>query len=199
MYKKIALATIIAFGSNFAFAKHVDYKNERDSYVPVAVPVQAEVISYTSTVVPYVGLGLGVKNYRSYDGLIGNVFTGLGKRVGYNNNYYVGGEIFADVGSIPLSGLSYGRRATYGLGASFIPGVMLNNYTMAYGRIGVRTSHYQGTNNYNTGPQLGLGLQTAVYKNWDVRGEYVYTGSGLTGSRFKKGTNQVNIGLVYKF
>ena len=146
---------------------------------------------------PYVGAGLGIQNVRGYNGLIGNVFGGYGATVGQDQTYYLGGEVFANLASVPLSG-KQSNRITYGLGASVIPGVMLNNNTMAYARVGVEASRYGKSNTTNTGGQLGLGLQTRLTQNWDVRGEYVYTGMGVINHFTTVQNNRFNVGFVYK-
>ncbi|MDR3492665.1 MAG: hypothetical protein P4M12_11610 [Gammaproteobacteria bacterium] len=210
MIKKLLITTAaLSLISNVAFAaqtthhhvkhathKHathkVDLKQEQVVEAPVVVPV------VTSSGVAYVGAGLGVNMVSSYKGLIGNLFAGYGKLLDDNQKFYLGGEVLADAGSIPLSGKSYGNRATYGLGASIIPGYMLTKDTMAYGRVGVKALHYTGTNSTHTGGQLGLGVQTNVAQNWDVRGEYSYTGYGIFKNFTQHGSNQVNLGLVYK-
>lgn len=151
-----------------------------------------------ANVTPYAGLGAGVQTAGGYNGLIANVFGGAGSVVGEAQNIYLGGEVFADVASIPLSN-NQNNRVTYGLGASFLPGVMLNQNTMAYGRIGVEAARYNKTGSTSTGGQLGLGLQTSLSINWDVRGEYVYTGMGVTKNFTTLKNNRFNVGFVYKF
>jgi opacity protein-like surface antigen len=204
MFKKLVIVSaVLAVSSNVALAKHhhqrhhksVDYKNEQ--VVPAATPVveSAHVVE-NAVGGPYVGVGLGVANKGSFTGLVDNFFAGYGKTI--YNNYYLGGELFGNAGSIALSGQQYNNRANYGLGASVIPGVMLTRDTMAYGRIGVKASQYHGSNSTHTGGQLGLGVQTSIAQNWDVRGEYDYTGYGIINNFTKKATNQVGVGLVYK-
>lgn len=146
---------------------------------------------------PYVGAGLGVQTAGGYNGAMANVFAGYGSTMGPCNNYYLGGEVFADVGSVPLSH-NYFRRTSAGLGASILPGVYLNPCTMAYARVGVEAMRYSHSNATRTGGQIGLGLQTSLNKNWDVRGEYDYTGMGIVRDFTKVSNNRFNVGLVYK-
>lgn len=134
----------------------------------------------------YVGGSLGVGGYRSQTGITANIFGGKGTTVGEHHNIYLGGELNANIAH-------YARYNTmYGLGASFIPGLMLGQYTMLYGRLGLNTIYAPHTfNTLNWGTQYGAGLQTNIYKNWDVRAEYTYTTIRNPG--------QYNLGFVYKF
>lgn len=148
-----------------------------------------------ATPVNYLGGGFGLQNAGKYRELLGNIFSGYGDTIGQNQNYYGGAEIFADIGSIPLSG-SRLYRVSYGLGVSFIPGIVLNQKALAYGRIGVKSSWYNHLNRSPIGIQLGLGLQMNLTEKWGMRGEYVYT---EYYSHFIPSNNyQVNLGLIYK-
>lgn len=201
MFKKTIIASAILMASTCVFA-HVDYKGERPVASTAAVATMPEATYASSKGVPYVGISLGEqfrKAYGTYNGMITNIFAGYGAKVGASEKFYVGGEVFGETGSIPFSHNQYGNRATYAFGASFIPGFMLTDCTMAYGRVGVKGSHYHGTDNFNTGTQLGLGLQTALTQHWDLRGEYAYTGSGIINHFGSNGTNQINLGVLYKF
>lgn len=146
---------------------------------------------------PYVGGSLGVVDLGIYSsgrvqaGAIGKLFGGYGSTFGVNKNIYLGGELNIDLAHYP-----YNTGATYGLGASFIPGVMITKYTMIYGRIGIETNRNTHSSITYFGNQLGLGLQTSLAKNWDIRGEYVRY-SNVNGNM--SGNGQLNLGLVYKF
>jgi len=146
---------------------------------------------------PYVGGSLGVTNLGIYSsgkvqaGAIGKLFGGYGSTFGINKNIYIGGELNIDLAHYP-----YNTGATYGVGASFIPGIMITQYTMIYGRIGLETNHNTHSSIMYFGNQLGLGLQTNLAKNWDIRGEYIRY-SNVNGNT--SGNSQLNLGLVYKF
>ncbi len=135
---------------------------------------------------PYVGVGLGVGGYKSQPGIVANLFGGDGLLVGQNQNIYLGGELNASVAN-------YSNYSTgYGLGASFIPGVMLSKKAMLYGRLGLDSVYVpHKTDTLTYGAQYGLGLQANLTTSWDVRGEYVYSGARSNG--------QYNVGLLYKF
>ena len=155
-------------------------------------------ISSTSALAtPYVGGSLGVtdlaiyKNGRVQAGAIGKLFGGSGTTVGVNKNIYLGGELNLDLAHYP-----YSSGATYGLGASFIPGVMVTKDTMIYGRVGVEANRHNHSSTTHLGNQLGLGLQTSLAKNWDIRGEYVHVSNAMGNM---SGNSQLNLGLAYKF
>lgn len=133
---------------------------------------------------PYVGGSLGVTNLgENFHGTKATLFGGYGSTFGENKNIYLGGELNVD--------LVYYRNSqvTYGLGASLIPGIMLTKYTMAYARLGVEAGGYASRYSHHVSSelwtQIGIGLQTNITKNWDVRGEY--------------GNRGLNFGLLYKF
>ena len=48
------------------------------------------------------------------------------------------------------------------------------------------------------GAQFGLGLQTSVTQNMDVRGEYAYTDYANVGSVRSPRADEYTLGLVYK-
>lgn len=161
----------------------------------VALLTTASNISLAAT--PYVGGSLGVTNLDIYSdgniqaGAIGKLFSGYGSTFGTNKNIYLGGELNIDLAHYP-----YNTGTTYGLGASFIPGLMLTNDIMIFGRIGMETNHNTHSSITYFGNQLGMGLQKNLTKNWDFRGEYIRY-ANVNGNT--NGNSQLNFGLVYKF
>lgn len=147
---------------------------------------------------PYIGGALGVQNTEGYNGLFAQAFGGINARLGQSQKVYVGGELFADTGTLPLS-QKYFHRTTYGFGASVIPGFILSEKTLAFIRAGIATFRFNKTNNFFTGGQLGLGLQTAINDCTDIRGEYVYTGKGIFHNFGTPRFNFFNLGILYKF
>jgi len=69
---------------------------------------------------------------------------------------------------------------------------MLNPNTMVYARLGVEAFKYAHSLGSGTMPQYGLGVQTKLTNNWDVRGEYVCRGNNANNN------SRVNLGFVYK-
>ncbi|HVY54033.1 MAG TPA: outer membrane beta-barrel protein [Gammaproteobacteria bacterium] len=146
---------------------------------------------------PYMGFGLGNQNAKGYNGLYGQVFAGLGMRSA-EDTYYVGGEVWVNSGSLPLS-QKYFHRTVYGAGVSLMPGIILNHDSLIYARIGTGTFRYNKDLSYFTGGQLGIGFQSKFSDNWDLRGEYVYTGSGVMTGFGNMSLNLFNLALVYNF
>lgn len=181
---------------------------------------------------PYVGFNLGVNDsHVSFNdslsnridlggrGALAGIFAGLGATA--YQNFYLAGEIFANAtgtnqrADVSLNnGMTVLRiRQKYSYGISFIPGALITERTMGYGRIGLVNTGFSakwtdstGNNSYNktaTGGQLGLGLQTSLTDNLDLRGEYDYTLyrsiNFKNGVRSSPNTDQFNIALVYKF
>src|SRR3990167_5610426 len=147
---------------------------------------------------PYAGVGIGIHNTGGYTGLMENAFAGMGKIVGGQQDYYLGGEIFAEFGSVPLSN-NQANRAKYGLGISLIPGIILYQQdTMAYLRVGCEALRYPVFHSTDAVPQIGAGLQTKLYKNWDVRGEFLHSfGYGALDNLSRTKDNRLNVGFLY--
>lgn len=152
--------------------------------------IASTTIAQAST--PYLGGSIGIAdienlNNHTSSGALGKIVGGYGSLVGINNNIYVGGELNADLGL----GYSSYNGTTYGLGASFMPGLMITPEIMLYGRAGYQATRSTKSSTISYDAQLGLGLQTALSKNWDVRTEYVNV--------FGIENRQVNLGFIYKF
>ncbi len=171
--------------------------------------IASAILAITSTVAcadgaPYLGASLGVVDNTSsvgnFRGMPLTINAGYGAKI--NQTIYLAGELFGIVGTSTLdSNPSHGARSiksTYGFGASFIPGVMLSDTTMTYVRLGAIKTHFANYGTTVAGGQIGLGIQTSVTQNWDLRGEYDYT----KYNKFKGvsvRSDAFNIGLVYKF
>lgn len=132
---------------------------------------------------PYVGGSLGFGGYNSQPDYLANIFGGYGMTFGRQQKFYLGGELNVHVGHY--------NATNYGLGVSIMPGLKLSDTTMIYTRLGLDSSYLPNRNSYQVKPQLGLGIQTELTKKIDLRGEFVTSGPGATGS--------YNLGLVYKF
>ena len=163
------------------------------------------ILAVSSSVVnaaPYVAASVGVQANTSNSGsarvMPATIAAGYGAIVA--PNIYMAGELFVVPGSAELN--DYGVKTTYGYGISFIPGVMLSDHTMGYARAGLVRSQFSSPRANATGGQLGLGMQTSLTQNWDLRGEYVYTAyrsiSGANGISSPK-SDQFNLGVMYKF
>jgi opacity protein-like surface antigen len=166
---------------------------------------------------PYIGVGTGlvinstnvsVHNNTSvggsYRGVPLNVFAGYGGVV--SQDYYLAAEVFATLATGDLTSRN-GLKSSYGYGASILPGVMINAQTLAFLRLGVLETRFPTANQNRTGGQFGLGLQTNVTQNIDLRAEYDYGMYQSAKGKYSDGTkwtqspraDLVNIALVYKF
>jgi opacity protein-like surface antigen len=152
----------------------------------ISSPLFAETTSYVGGGVGFGGYYYDYNNYHT-SGVSGgslNLFAGRGKYLGSEKLLYIGGELGAN-----YTRASSGRNA-FGLNASLIPGLMITDKTMLYGRLGLATS-YIPKNSVSFATVLGAGVQTNIAKNWDVRAEYINFAAGRSG--------EVGVGLVYKF
>lgn len=178
------------------------------------------VLALTSSVAfanagPYVGAGLGVQvntssgvasgipvssNPGNFRGVPFNVFAGYGSVI--NQNFYLAGELNGTLGTGEISN-SNKMKTSYGYGASVLPGVMLSDHTLAFARVGIVRTRFSDANQTATGGQVGVGLQTSLTQNVDVRGEYDYTGYGSfnnsVGRVSSPRTDAFNASLIYKF
>lgn len=158
---------------------------------------------------PYVGVSTGVSNMSadkgiSYRGMPFNLFAGYGGMV--NSSIYLAGELNATVANAQLSDpADNSLKSTYGYGLSVLPGVMLSDHTMAFARAGVVRTRFSSANASKTGAQFGLGLQTSLTQNIDIRGEYDYTAYQSFNRAVDDETFSISprndafiIGLIYK-
>ncbi len=157
---------------------------------------------------PYVGLGTGVivntasnNLFNSYRGVPFNIFAGYGGVVN-SQNFYIAGEINATFVTADISSNGNFLKTTYGYGASIIPGVMLSDHTLVFGRVGLLRTRFTNEDLMQTGAQFGLGMQTSVTQNVDVRGEYDFTAYRSVnhyGFTTSPRSDAFNVALVYKF
>ncbi len=155
----------------------------------------------------YLGLGIGsVVNYDSrpaaFNGFQGTLFGGYGWLW---DQWYGALEVFVqDSASI----VNYNRKtvngnvqSSWGYGASILPGYTILENVLAYLRLGVVDTKFTGTGaSWAVGGQVGLGLETVLCNNWDLRGEYIYGFyKGIGGSNGSPKSQQFNLELLYKF
>ena len=155
-------------------------------------------------------------------GAIFNVNAGYGALVA--PRIYLGGELLANATTSNVEGMkldddsvSLKLKTKYSYGASIIPGVMISDNTMAYARVGIvrtrfdvkQTADFDATDlfptgsdqNTVTGGQFGLGMQTKVINNVDLRGEYVYSSYhsfNTMDNNIDPSSGQATVGVVYK-
>jgi len=165
--KKIVLAAGLCFGSLSA----------------MAMPAGA-----------YVGFGTGINintdNWgTSYRGMPLTLFAGYGGMM--DGGFYLAGELIGNAGTGTLN--NNGLKSTWSMGAALLPGILLSEHTLGFMRLGWVRNHFTSGSTNKSGGEVGVGLQTSVARDWDIRGEYDYI--QYSGSLK---TDQVAIGLVYR-
>jgi outer membrane immunogenic protein len=156
---------------------------------------------------PYVGAGIGITsntstniNFGNFRGVPFNVFAGYGGVI--NQNFYIAGELAVTVGTAEISSATNQLKTSYGYDASILPGVMLSDHTLAFARAGIVRARFSNPGTTVTGGKFGLGLQTTVTQNIDLRGEYdfmAYRSINVAGMSTSPRSDAVNLSLVYKF
>lgn len=172
----------------------------------LASAILAATVGVTSvSASPYVGASVGVNVNSSTNAVGGNpgvfrgipvkLFAGYGTMLG--QSFYLAGEVLGTLGTGDIS-TSNNMKTSYGMGASVLPGVMLNDNAMMFVRAGVVRSRFPSVGKMSNGGQLGLGMQTSLTQNMDVRGEYTYTEYSNVGAVKSPRTDEYTLGLVYK-
>jgi len=186
------------------------YKGETASYFQPP-PVPAAVSTHFSFGGgPYLGLNLGLRtNYTSnpvaYKGIEGSLTAGFGILV--KNGFYIAEEVFVGDGAklqnYPDSAES--SKSSWSIGLSILPGYLILDNLIGYLRLGVVKTHFSSDGS-NNGGQVGLGFESALSENWDLRGEYIYSFyqassscSTQPGELGSVKSDQFNLGLIYKF
>src|SRR5579883_1693444 len=176
----------------------------------LAIAVRASTAAMAADPAPYVGAGLGIVNNTSSDagngsaffrGVPFNAFVGYGGVV--NQALYLAGEVGVTVGTGEISN-HYGLKTTYSYGASVLPGFMLSDHTLAFARVGAVKTRFSNQDKTASGGQFGLGLQTSLTPELDLRGEYDFTAyNSFTSSGNDRisspRSDAFNLGVVYKF
>lgn len=162
---------------------------------------------------PYVGAGLGITAntatsdiYGSYRGVPLNVLLGFGGLV--YQNFFLGGELTGTLYTADISNQG-AVKTNYGIGFSLLPGIELCDHTLLFARLGAVRTHFSrvrvpttSTTANLTGGQFGVGMQTNITQNIDIRGEYDFVAYGNlnAGGYSAKPRSDVFITtLIYKF
>jgi len=175
-------------------------------------------------------------------GLVGGIYGGYGKY--FRNLYYLGGEVFANTTGASTSytmnvnqlvgvpGAWHTQvRVNSNFGISLLPGIKTSDTTLLYLRLGfsrlsIHTNESEdfpllaigssSRTNWTSGIAYGIGMETAIYGNWSLRGEYTHTeyksitapdialatetpGTVVKGSLFFPSNNQYMLGISYHF
>ena len=181
-------------------------------------PTKAPCTAYEFKAGPYIGASIGPRIALSgvpltYIGAQGTLSAGWGHI--WKQRYYLAAEIYGansaklkNYGRFNQGVTSYTLQPTWDYGVDLMPGLMINDTTLGYARVGFEQTRMilnsaLGSTGVNAdGWRVGGGLQTNVYKNLDLRAEYIFTDYG-TLTHYANAGNQFamlgNLGLVYKF
>ena len=146
----------------------------------------------------------------------------LGYGYQFNNNYYLGAEIFGGYAQA-LKPEQFNRSfntETYSFGASLLPGYIVNQGNLLFARLGYIATHFSNYNgavafgsasSYNklaNGGELGLGYETALMNNLSLVLECDYdqyasfttaaTSEGQV-NKYKFSDTMATLGLNYRF
>ena len=167
----------------------------------------------TAGAAPYVGAGIGVNANTANNGWFGsnrgmpfNILAGYGGLI--SDSFYLAGELSGTLATAVLNN-NGALKSTYSYGASVLPGVMLSDHTLGFARAGVVATHFPDVHGGKTltGGQFGVGLQTGLTQNVDLRAEYDFTAyRSTTAWRFNNvkitsapRQDAFNLSLIYKF
>ncbi len=160
----------------------------------------------TANSAPYVGTSLGINSNTSthanggsggaYRGIPLKVFAGYGGII--SETFYLAGELTAILGSAEISNKNH-MKTSFGYGLSALPGVMVNDETLAFARVGYVRSRFANVTKMSNGAQLGFGMQTSMTQHLDLRGEYDFTSYSDAGAIQSPRSDEFDLGVVYKF
>ena len=154
----------------------------------------------------YVGPSITLNNVTSsdasYRGVAPKMSLGFGDML--SSTFYMGAELNATPGSILIqnnytSGSNENVRTTASYGADLIPGIKLNDSSMIYGRLGAVNTNFTAQDKHVWGAQAGVGIQTALSQDWDIRGEYDFTGYRSISNVGSAKSDSFAIGVIHKF
>lgn len=199
--KSIIAIAVFAASTSIALAHHHAYKGERDykgevAAAPCPIP--------TFLAGPYVGVSVGSRtNYAGtpavFRGIDGTIALGYATMV--DPSWYFAGEIYGtgtgNIRNAPNDDPT-DLKSNWGWGASVIPGYLITDTVLAYLRLGGNSTHLNNQSTTKSGWHVGLGGQTNLNRNWDIRAEYVVTSYGrINGAHM--GSDVANLGLNYRF
>lgn len=180
-----------------------DYKHEGSMSVPATTCPSCEHVAVNQG--PYVGFGLGTRynvlnssTHPSYSGFEGTVLAGYATSF---QQLYTGFELYVQ-DSVRM--LSYptaigSARSTVSYGVSVLPGYLISDNVLGYVKLGAVRTRFTHNSTDVTGARTGLGFQTALNNNWDIRGEWDYTFyRKINVSAGLPRTQEFNISLLYK-
>ena len=225
-------AFLLASTTSFAAANYKGESYKGEPMAPAPCPVEKPLKDgfYVGAQVGYdsykasekvTGPAVGFNSSRvtNATGFAGGLFAGYGQY--FQDAYYLAAEILVNT-----SGASQSNSLTDSLGVNsnskfsantsygvrLLPGIKLNNSSLLYIPLGYMSASLKGTTNLTSKSQYsgafvyGLGVETAIYENFSLRGEYTHTNNNSFSStssdqtvKWSPSDNQVMLGLLYHF
>ncbi|MEO8400241.1 MAG: outer membrane beta-barrel protein [Gammaproteobacteria bacterium] len=242
----LVTAAVLLAASSAAFAGHYKGENYKGEAMPAPCPTPLTLrdgfylggqVGYDSyrvrqsiTASDIDGDSFSYNPVLNPAGWVGGVLAGYGQY--FSDMYYIGGEIFINgsnantsynVNSTNVDGAvvetsNYHTKVSVGTsyGISLLPGMKLNEATLAYIRLGYNRARIKGSqtftsgaftfsnsnSNWSSGFNYGLGMESTFYPQWSARGEYTHTNYGSFnsgGSHFSPSDNQFMAAIIYHF
>lgn len=140
-------------------------------------------------------------NHSSFRGLYPRMSLGYAHMI---DTVYLAGELVATPFTLTLSDIknpgATSTRTSGGIGIALILGKKIYKEVLGYLRHGYISSKFSSPGTSKLGIQFGLGLQTELYQNWAVRGEYNYTTYGSVAHNIGNvSSNELGVGVIYRF
>ncbi|MHB1949189.1 MAG: outer membrane protein, partial [Gammaproteobacteria bacterium] len=184
----------------------------------------------------YVGGSLGaINNDFSFHDHVGHTMdqgevsptVGLfgGYRMLFRYRYSLGAEIFGvttlgdastNTSDVDGGGTHIRIGTRYDFGISLLPGMLLNEHTLGYLRIGADATRFNtlvrdpsllaqsSQAKTKTGLELGFGLETSIWCKLNLRLEYLHTYyqtyyTSVNRYKIHPSSDRINLGLIYNF
>ncbi|MBX3708658.1 MAG: porin family protein [Gammaproteobacteria bacterium] len=153
----------------------------------------------------YVGPGLTYADLESdnvsYSGISPAVYVGYGAWA--RNWLYLAAEIFGTAKSMNVNRGDNDKdslfKTDYNYGVSLVPAINMDDVLIGYVRLGYIRTKFPNLDTVHGAYQLGVGMEGSITDCWSLRGEYVYTPYSSVNGVGTVRSNQVTVGLIYRF
>lgn len=164
------------------------------------------------------GLFVGYGKYFNFYYLGGEVFGNIPSA---SSNFSFSASTVGNVNDTPVTemiGVSGDIESKYEYGVGILPGVRVNDSSLFYLRIGYNWVKVQATGTITSnndvsvagsstkilhGFNYGVGIETVIYPNVSIRGEYTYTNynsiNAPVAASYSLSDNQYMLGAIYHF
>lgn len=201
----ISATLVLSCFSSLAMSMDADNDfNGQGNEILVATPNHCQPYCFIDG--PYLGASAAFRiNFTSlptvYLGTEGTAYLGWSK-IFYSGNYIAieafGGDS-AKIRNYWNGARQFGVRSSWSGGLSVLPGYMITPQVLAFLRLGAVETHILSRHKNTIGGQIGLGGETYLVDNIDMRFEYDYTNYKPISGIHKPNTCLYNLGFVYKW